>query len=234
MNENPYDRAFKAAIAHFEALAGHGEFVSYLHAKNRGLKREAKASSEAFARSIEAAAVPDRRARLVEMLDARTRFDDPPGFLPFPVHQALMAIAEDWAQAEPDQGEPLVQLARLTRSPHYFDAALQCEPLHEGALAGAIGSRLHDLDAACHHLYEGRLIGTLDAARQAIDQIRTLIARQAPGERRPGQNEALARHIRLLDGFEAWQAQVSKIPFPDFMAARGGPVPEGTAYEFGR
>lgn len=232
MIENPYDAALKAAIVHFEALPGYGDFISYLRAKHRGLKREAKAASEAFARSLEAATAPDRRRRLIEILDARRRFEDPPGFLPFPVHQALLAITEEWSRAEPDRGEPLVQLARLTRSPHYFDAALEREPGHEGALAGVTGSRLHDLDAACHHLYEGRLIGTLDAVRQMIDEIRGLIARWPTGQARLARNEALAHYVRLLDGFEAWQAQACEASFPDYMAARGGPVPTGAAYEF--
>lgn len=234
MNENPYDAAFKAAVAHFEALPGYGGFIAYLRAKDRGLKREAKAASDAFARSLDAAEAADRRARLIEMLDGRVRFDDPPGFIPFPVHQALLAIAEEWSRAEPNRGEPLVQLARLTRAPHYFDEALEREPLHDGALAGAIGSRLHDLGAACHHLYEGRLIGTPDAARRKIGEIRALIARRAPAARARGQGEALARYIGLLDGFEAWQAQACDASFPDFMAARGGPVPEGAAYAFRR
>jgi hypothetical protein len=232
MTPDPYAGALARAHAHFVALEGFEAYAGYLAAKEKGLKRKANSTAQAFAAALLAAPLAAAIERVRHLSGARAAFGDAPGLIPYAAARAATDICQRWEAAEPERAEPLLIRAGFQGDPSLIPEALRREPSNPRALKAQIVRLLSQAGDALHHIEHGQVSGDPGETRAALVELRMLAARLDDGAWAAPHLADAGHFEALLDGVEAWHAAGEPGAFSAYMKARGVDVSDTPSFLF--
>ncbi len=209
-----------------------GLYRDYLIALERGVKREKK---EALNALIEGALRSERDARRALVMTVCERDQDYTDefLLQFPLFQQVVLPVMVQGARDRD-GESLRLLARFARVGErlalieramgainridLLERAVDAEPGNETAWSDLLELHLRELDDATHHLPKG-LLWPVAECREVLAAAADVIAR-SPAPLSKGADD-VERFTRLLDDWEAFEADAAHSDFASWCAAHG-------------
>jgi hypothetical protein len=160
----------------------------------------------------------ERQAFLRWLLPRWRRASNPDWVVPFPLMDPFVKVElARWRRDAPEYQFPAGWLGVLGRDWDLLAVAAELEPRESWPRQELVGLMVGQLEYELHHIGEGLLLCSLEAARALASQIDSQMSELSPDER--GRlDEDLRLCVQTLDDFESWSAEpeASRGSFPEW------------------
>ncbi len=217
---------FESLLQLAEALSSDERLSSlaeYCRCRERGLRREAFTALEQFLAAASHWESSDARRICQTVLELHARTPEAHQFLTQPLStRFVFPVLEAWVADEPDSQTALRWLGILRRSSTLLQRAIALSPEDVPVRRRLADWHLADVDHATHHLGEGLLLGSLEAARESIAKARAILDDAPDSTPMADLAGEISKFESMLDDWESY-CEMPAGTFPEWCARRNRP-----------
>ncbi len=152
------------------------ELAEYCDLREKGLRRDAFARLDAFLEQMRRLDASAQRELALQVLEAHWRAPQAHAFLAAPLRDRFLEpVLEQWRAEDVSDPVPIRALALLRRDHELLEEALRLDSKDDRVRIALARILLRAVDYATHHLGEGRFIGDVDDAFEALAKAASLL-----------------------------------------------------------
>jgi len=187
-------------------------FATYCEQREKGLKKPALRSLNAFIAEYKTWPLPSQREWLNRIMKMHLANPDVRHLLPHPLKQAFVIVLREWVEADLSEPAPCRWLGVLLHSEpneadpeRWFEQAIARDLHDDYSRLRWAHSYVRAAEFWCHHIPEG-LIDTPEQTRSALHEAEAILAPIAHTERGQAMQKAITDLRNLLSDWLAFQA----------------------------
>ena len=206
---------------HYSQRPGFELFSKYCLLKGQGLKKQAVEAINEFVALLEKKETQQKREIALELTELSYNNKAVNQLLSFPLFQWLIAVFEEWSNTDSGNVLPERWLGFLTHDMERYEKALKLEPNDQISLIALCNAHISDVDYQTHHLFESRLIGELDEAKQSLETAGQLLSRITASKFIEFAHQEINYYGRMLEKWEEYSSQVRQETFQEWCEKQG-------------
>jgi hypothetical protein len=154
------DQALSAFVKTYDNHADFGLFVEFCQLKQKGLRKPALQKVEQFVKFCQSRPLEKQREIVKCILDffINAYVYSLDIVLVSPIRQYMIAVFEHWREAEPNNVNLYIALAKLTRQRVYYFQGLEIDPTNQECARQVILTKLDFVDYQLHHVSESKFV----------------------------------------------------------------------------
>jgi uncharacterized membrane protein YccC len=216
--------AFKGLSALAESLRSDSRLerlARYCELRERGLRRDAFEELNIFLSQVTEWDESVQRSVVSRLVELHLRVPEAHQFLSEPLRRRLVdPVLAKWRAAAPEDLAPRRQLGLLLMDPELLESSLGVAPNDDQVRAALVWLLIGDVEAATHHLSEGKFLGDEKEAFAKLRRASDLAREASDPVALAGPMRAIEDLQRLLADWREYQMAPEGC-FPDWCRVRG-------------